>query len=1425
MKKDKLYVWFIFMAFCYSLGTHAAGEAPKIWGMAGTGSNKVKAYNENWYQESASSLTISADVDLGSLIKALKEGKTFEGKTIELSKDIDMSAYLWASTENPFKGVFNGNGHTVKGMKSGAESTPWAFLGVVDQGEVNKVMISGTFSGNKNTGGIVGKLTNAGKVTNSAYTGTLASTAEAVKLGGIVGENDGGTVSNCYFTGSMALSEGTIAGNIAGASTGTVSDSYYLPNEQVAQGVGEDTGMTSQVKDLPEEAFASGEASWLLNQWNNANSGTWSTDGILPVYASETNKAVYGIRYTDDVSGGGTAVEGPEYVKAGSEVVLTPGVIPGYICTGYRVTGAEVEIAGNTFTMPEADLQIAGDYIIFEGPAMNEATDITSSGFTAHWEAVSDATDYLLTVTETDGTVLESYDAYPVGNVTNYTVSNLMPVKDYLYYVQAKRGELISKPSETATVKTLEGSTITYSPRINPFRIGNDQLASQTVTVSGNFVTSDITVALSGSEYFSASVAKLPKEGGELTIDYQASVPGMHEAVLTLSTAGAVDVKIPLKGTAELGAPVPVVSSIEKYSFTATWDKVFLAEKYLLELLDANGTIDQSETTECTFEFKNLKMGTNYFFRVTSVMGENQLTSPIVGVTTKTDQGKQLNNPGFENWHGTGDNAEPLDWHSFMTQNDGFSMASMAKVKHMEQTAEVRPGSTGLSSTRIWTKSIVGVNANGTLTCGRINAGSMTATDYANHNYTIVGDPEFSETLGGAKPDSLTVWVKYNPKKATDQARISAIIHDTYKYQDPTNDPQILKHKVAEAITDYSPAADNGWQRLSLPFEYTGPSTSADYMLVTFASNKTPGGGSENDEVYIDDLLLIYNPEVKITKVDRTSYIQGGKISVDYTISGTMSPSNLNAAPNVVTLQMSDVNGSFDNPIVLTSVTTDYSGKLVATIPDDCPVGKGYRVRIVTTNYPMVSQASLDDIQIFEPGAMNISCSQIESFDLTSGTSAKQTIQVEGFFLNNGIRIALDKDDQGFFIDKTALPAEGGEIVVTYSPADVERNAAVLTLTSAGLDTPVTVNLSGLSRPLAPVLREPSGILPVGFTANWEAVENASGYELTVTSAEGSPVVNSVGAVTSFAVTGLQPSTEYSYTLAAKVGDIASLPVASSSTVTTLDKPVITVDRSAVDFGTLVADFTSVTQTLYVTAEGLLDDIQVKLEGKHFSANPSVLSKNLKDKVILVTYDPAEVSQNHKATLTLSTRYGDNLDIQLSGASVPRATVALPAGEITSGSFLAKWEAVEGATYLLTVLMNGEILPGYDATPVRRGSSVSIEGLNASTKYSYFVAVVINNQVSEASNEVSVLTLPASGIENPSTGSGLSVYPNPVVGDLYITGGNAVQLDVFTLEGIFAATYKVEENKVNVASLAAGTYIFALTGENGQVTKVRVVKR
>jgi hypothetical protein len=53
---------------------------------------------------------------------------------------------------------------------------------------------------------------------------------------------------------------------------------------------------------------------------------------------------------------------------------------------------------------------------------------------------------------------------------------------------------------------------------------------------------------------------------------------------------------------------------------------------------------------------------------------------------------------------------------------------------------------------------------------------------------------------------------------------------------------------------------------MSVPFNYVAgsPAPIPAFILVTFTTNKTPGGGSNNDEVLIDDIELIYNNSVGI---------------------------------------------------------------------------------------------------------------------------------------------------------------------------------------------------------------------------------------------------------------------------------------------------------------------------------------------------------------------------------------------------------------------------------------------------------------------------------------------------------------------------------------------------------------------------------
>jgi hypothetical protein len=217
---------------------------------------------------------------------------------------------------------------------------------------------------------------------------------------------------------------------------------------------------------------------------------------------------------------------------------------------------------------------------------------------------------------------------------------------------------------------------------------------------------------------------------------------------------------------------------------------------------------------------------------------------------------QQLGNGDMELWDNVGQSAEePSNWNSFKTGQGSF--ASFASQQVQRSTA-IRSGATGQYCVRVWSKSTLGIVANGNLTLGKINMGSSTPSDPANYNFSQTADANFSEALTNS-PDSLVFWVKYTSSNASDSARVHAIIHDAYDLRDPI-DANSLSHVVAKAERNYG-KTNGSWVRISVPFIYVSgaPAPTPAYVLVTFTTNKTPGGGSANDEVLLDDVQLIYN--------------------------------------------------------------------------------------------------------------------------------------------------------------------------------------------------------------------------------------------------------------------------------------------------------------------------------------------------------------------------------------------------------------------------------------------------------------------------------------------------------------------------------------------------------------------------------------
>lgn len=163
---------------------------------------------------------ISSAADLKKLADA---GLTYENKFFKLTKDICVKKSSWTPIGrvlSPFRGTFDGDGHTISGQLIGDQEC-FGFFGVITEGAVVKnlhvtakvtnnstqqtqrtgaVVGSISFPGNGGTVGTITNCTNSGAVTvtqKKGYNLMLSHT------GGIVGAIDYGNITNCINRGKV----------------------------------------------------------------------------------------------------------------------------------------------------------------------------------------------------------------------------------------------------------------------------------------------------------------------------------------------------------------------------------------------------------------------------------------------------------------------------------------------------------------------------------------------------------------------------------------------------------------------------------------------------------------------------------------------------------------------------------------------------------------------------------------------------------------------------------------------------------------------------------------------------------------------------------------------------------------------------------------------------------------------------------------------------------------------------------------------------------------------------------------------------------------------------------------------------------------------------------------------------------------------
>ena len=248
-----------------------------------------------------------------------------QGKTdawAELTADIDLNPDMKISEDgtvtgnpdpwtpigtdiNPYRGTFDGNGHTISGLyiNDSSDNYQGLFGYVGSSGKVQNLSVSGNVSGSNSVGGVVGL--NSGNVENCYNTGEVSGNNY---VGGVVGYNSG-NVENCYNTGKVSgpdSGSGNSVGGVVGwnLSSGNVENCYNTDSVNVSgSSVG---GVVGLNHGSVENCYNTGEVSATSNVGGvvgyNINSTVENCYNIGEVSGGEDVGGVVGYNYSGSVT-------------------------------------------------------------------------------------------------------------------------------------------------------------------------------------------------------------------------------------------------------------------------------------------------------------------------------------------------------------------------------------------------------------------------------------------------------------------------------------------------------------------------------------------------------------------------------------------------------------------------------------------------------------------------------------------------------------------------------------------------------------------------------------------------------------------------------------------------------------------------------------------------------------------------------------------------------------------------------------------------------------------------------------------------------------------------------------------------------------------------------------------------------------------
>lgn len=186
-------------------------------------------FTEEWYEEhkADTSYELGTKDELKLLRDLVNKGENFTGKAITLVDDIDLSGEEWvpigdidrkATEYKSFSGSFDGNGHTIKGLKvtGTGDKTAVGLFGVTKDIEIKNLTLEGEVKADDYGAGFIGYAKGLTKITNC----TNNVRVDGASVGGFIGGASGADIELVDSFNNTSITATTKGGGIAAYTNG-----------------------------------------------------------------------------------------------------------------------------------------------------------------------------------------------------------------------------------------------------------------------------------------------------------------------------------------------------------------------------------------------------------------------------------------------------------------------------------------------------------------------------------------------------------------------------------------------------------------------------------------------------------------------------------------------------------------------------------------------------------------------------------------------------------------------------------------------------------------------------------------------------------------------------------------------------------------------------------------------------------------------------------------------------------------------------------------------------------------------------------------------------------------------------------------------------------------------------------------------------